>query len=249
MKNKPAEISPGQETDKLKEIPKWSRRYALYRCFPAIVGFILLGLLFAGIAIPARFAGKASAEGNPVQYWILMTVMIISMLLLIFFVLTPWGRKITKRIGNSFYAQEGCAGITDPETIKKRERKGMLTGMMIGACVGATMPFVMSFNLSEKYLQPIAAGYCLPIILIGWFFQKDKVNPLGVLWVALFGLHAVLILTGAPIVFTGDWVALNMLIPMFGYGAISLIIAHFYSRYALKKLKASASMQENSNEE
>jgi len=39
-----------------------------------------------------------------------------------------------------------------------------------------------------------------------------------------------------------------MLIPLAGYGLLCALAGHFYSRYALRKLKAAAKLQEDNNE-
>ncbi len=57
------------------------------------------------------------------------------------------------------------------------------------------------------------------------------------MWPALISIHAILILAGAPILFTGRWVGLNMLIPIFGYGLLTGLLSHLYSRVALRRLK------------
>ena len=60
------------------------------------------------------------------------------------------------------------------------------------------------------------------------------------LWPALYGLHAILIVAGVPIIFVGAWSSLNMLIPVIGYGLLTGLISHAYSRFALRKLRRAA---------
>jgi hypothetical protein len=57
------------------------------------------------------------------------------------------------------------------------------------------------------------------------------------LWALLYTLHALLILAGAPIVFHGKWWNLNLALPVFGYGILSLLAGHIYSRVALRRLR------------
>jgi hypothetical protein len=57
------------------------------------------------------------------------------------------------------------------------------------------------------------------------------------LWPLLYAIHAILIVSGAPIVFTRPWDGLNVLIPIAGYGVVAGLVGHFYSRYALGELK------------
>jgi hypothetical protein len=58
-----------------------------------------------------------------------------------------------------------------------------------------------------------------------------------VLWPVLYALHAVLLLSGAPILFEDKWEVLNMLLPVFGYGMLSFLAGHLYSRIALRRLR------------
>ena len=60
---------------------------------------------------------------------------------------------------------------------------------------------------------------------------------LALLWPALYAVHAILIVAGAPILFTGKWVSLNMMVPVAGYGILSALIAHLRGRFALRKLR------------
>ncbi|MEZ6070602.1 MAG: hypothetical protein R3C10_10080 [Pirellulales bacterium] len=57
------------------------------------------------------------------------------------------------------------------------------------------------------------------------------------IWPALYTIHALLIVAGAPIVFHAPWDGLNMLIPIAGYGILAALVGHLYSRYALGKLR------------
>jgi hypothetical protein len=63
------------------------------------------------------------------------------------------------------------------------------------------------------------------------------VGPIVLLWPILYTIHAILIVTGMPILFTEYLIPLNMILPIFGYGFLTYVIGHIYSRYALKKLK------------
>ncbi len=62
------------------------------------------------------------------------------------------------------------------------------------------------------------------------------------LWPTLYALHALLIVCGVPIVWSPPWDGLNMLIPVAGYGLLSGLVGHLYSRFALRKVKRLAGM-------
>jgi len=58
-----------------------------------------------------------------------------------------------------------------------------------------------------------------------------------VVWPSLYAVHAALLLAGAPILFAAKWDALNMALPTFGYGVLSFLVSHLYSRFALRRLR------------
>ena len=94
-----------------------------------------------------------------------------------------------------------------------------------------------SYDIPTQYMQPISALYGVPFLIGMWFLQRPLSGYVALLWPALISIHAILILAGAPILFTGRWEALNMLIPMFGYGMLTGLLSHLYSRVALRRLK------------
>ena len=66
-------------------------------------------------------------------------------------------------------------------------------------------------------------------------------GSLLLLWPGLYGLHAILILAGVPILFTGRWDALNLFLPSAAYGMLAGACALLYSRFALYRLRRLAS--------
>jgi hypothetical protein len=100
-----------------------------------------------------------------------------------------------------------------------------------------------------EYMQPIAALYCVPYMVFLYFWHRPKSGLIFLLWPMLYGVHAILIVAGAPMLFKGDiGVVLNMILPLFGYGILTSIIGHLYSRYALKKLKGLADTMKEEND-
>jgi hypothetical protein len=104
-------------------------------------------------------------------------------------------------------------------------------------CILATAVLGFLDVFPEKYMQPVSAIYLVPFLVILWLLMRPMVGPIALLWPALYTLHAVLILIGVPILFTGPWDPLNMLIPTVGYGLIASLIAHIYSRIMLRRLR------------
>ena len=67
------------------------------------------------------------------------------------------------------------------------------------------------------------------------------------LWPALYALHAILLVVGAPIYFEDPYTILNMLVPTAGYGIAAAVAGHVYSRFALRRLRRLAATAERSS--
>jgi amino acid transporter len=246
-----------QDTEKLKAIPKWTRKYAQNRAIPVLVSLAIFSCIFAGIAIPSYFGGKAYRAGNMVLFWICIIVTAIAMISCLFFSIPKWGGKFIERISQRLYNREGNVLISvpekiknmTPEIIKKKQRVGYVVGMIFGSCVVGSVILGNKGFLSIEYMQPVSALYGVPFLVFLYLWQRPIVSCLALLWPTLYAIHAILVVAGLPIQFGKPWIFLNMLIPVAGYGILCGLITHIYSRYALKKLKTAAHLQENTNEQ
>jgi hypothetical protein len=90
---------------------------------------------------------------------------------------------------------------------------------------------------SDKYMQPISALYMVPFLVALNWLMRPATGNVQLLWPALYALHAILIVVGAPIVFHGRLEMLNMLVPVIGYGLVTSLIGHIYSRWALHSVR------------
>ncbi|HUT31078.1 MAG TPA: hypothetical protein VMX13_14890 [Sedimentisphaerales bacterium] len=237
-----------ENVEKLKEIPKWTRKYAQNRTIPFLIFLAINLCLFAGIAIPSYFGGIAYRSGNMVLFGISIFVLIISMICVIIISVPKWGGRIIERITRRVYAGEGSILISAPESMKKKKWVGYVVAMVFGSCVLTSVILGLLGYLSIKYMQPVSALYVVPFLVFLYLWQRPIISPLALLWPTLYAIHAILVVAGAPIQFGGSLVFLNMLIPIAGYGILCGLIGHVYSRYALKRLKTTAHLQENNNE-
>ena len=128
-----------QDTEKLKDIPKWTRKYAQNLTIPVLIALAINLCLFAGIAIPSYFGGKAYRSGNLVLFWICIFVVAVAMISLAFFCVPKWGGKFIERISSRLYNREGDVLISAPETIKKKQWVGYVVAMVFGSCVLITV--------------------------------------------------------------------------------------------------------------
>ena len=240
MNSKQHNKSQDQNTEKLKEIQKWTRIYAENRTLPFLLGMLTNLFLFAAIGFPSYFGGKAYRSGNVLVLWICILSLMIVIVTLIFCCIPKWSGKYDEKLIRWLYRNEGQVTLANPEKTKKERTVGWIAGLLLGVCVMISIILIVLFKLPIKYMQPVSAIYFLPLIIAIGIWRPPSIKPAGFLvwlWPTLYVIHAILIVAGVPIHFDGPWMSLNMLIPTAGYGILCASIGHIYSRYALKKLK------------
>jgi len=226
-----------QDTEKLKEIPKWMRRYAQNRMLTAFVYLTIVGIISMVITVPVMCLIVAFVKGNMILAGVGIVLSVAVMIFLYIFSVTKL--KILRWIDQWIYGHEGTASIPALELTKRKKWLEYAVAMVWLILFIGTMDLGMEGYISVKYVQPISALYCVPFMVCSWYFwQRPKMGPILLLSPILYTMHAILIIVGVPIFFTGQLgAAVNMSLPMIGYGFMSYVIGHFYSRYALKKLK------------
>lgn len=125
---------------------------------------------------------------------------------------------------------------------------GWVAGLIFGSCVLASV--ALGDYIPIEYMQPISAIYVVPFLVFQYFLQRPRLGPLVLICPILYTIHAILIIAGVPIFFTGNLCMLSIVLPFFGYTFLAYVIGHLYSRYALKKLKGIAHLvhQDSSGE-
>jgi hypothetical protein len=237
--SQPTDSRSSETSNDPRKIGKWARAYAQNRSLGMVVFmviFVTLCLMMAGFPILAVLAYRS-------EQWIpfgICIVMIVVALGGTFYLSVPrWGGKLQERIVERLYAKEGTVRLAPPQT-RGRKRMTWLLAIAFGACILASIALSGWYHIPEKYMQPISAIYCVPFLVGLYFLQRPATSPISLLWPVLYGLHAILIVAGAPIVFVGCLSSLNVLIPMAGYGMLVGLIGHAYSRFALRKLRRAA---------
>ena len=252
-----------QDTKKLKEIPKWTRKYAQNRTLTILVLLAMISLISMCVAFLVGFALSLAVagfrKGNIILGCVGISILVaaiaaISILMII--VISRFGGKnrglIDRLIDQRIYGKEGTASMPKAKLTKKKKWLEIALMMVFISLFTGTMYLSENF-IPVKYVQPITALYIVPYLVCGWyFFQSPKMGPIYLLGPVLYAVHAVLIIAGVPIFFrlatTWNFI-LNVCLPFTVYGFLPFIIGHFYGRYALKKLKTAAHLQENSNEQ
>jgi len=223
------------ETEKLKEIPKWARRYAESRTMPLIIFSTVFLVLFGVVSLSVYCFLKGK--------FILAAIMMVSYVAgLIYFVIT-WDRHETHYFTKT--------GIPQSESIKQI-RRYLPIPLILFVIISVIMDQrgVFPDNLSV----PISAVYICPLLIFAnWRWAKGSF--VGYLWAGLYGAWAIAILFKVPVLTfseggvrqLGPGDEMYLAAPV--TGLITGLIVYIYSRYALKKLKRAAHLQENTNEQ
>ena len=122
MKRKQNNKSEDQNTEKLKEIPKWTRKYAQNRTLPNLIYMVIYLCLFAGIAIPS-YLRRTDYGGSTTQF-ICKSVALISVIGFIVLCIPKLKSKLIdriNRISRQLYGREGDVSMSLSETAKKKK--------------------------------------------------------------------------------------------------------------------------------
>ena len=247
-----------QDTEKLKEIPKWTRKYAQNRTLTIIVlmaMIMLFSMLVAGLlGFPLGLITAGFRKGNMILGCVGIAVLVavlaaISICLISF--LSKFGGKnrglIDQLIAQRIYGKEGTATLSMPKSSKKKICLEILGAVIFFICFFGSWHLAMEGYIAFKYLQPVSALYMVPSAVCGWYFwQSPRMGPIYLLYPILYAIHAILIVTGVPLFFSGNWGILSVCLPFIGYTFLAYVIGHVYSRYALKKLKGVTHLGVNS---
>lgn len=237
---------PGRSPEGIREIPKWTRRYAQNRTLAVVVSlaiFLAGAAVFGGLSYLTGWAYHAGRR----------TLAASSMLALCgFAVWWMWfsfvgGARIIRSLSERLYQGEG--GVSVGAGAGRVEGKGIQLGAFVFVfCVIASVGLGFLGFIRIGLMQPISALYVAPFLCwLGMKLHRAGVgSPFMFLWPALYGIHAILLVTGVPI---GMGPMLDMFVPTVGYGLVAALAAHVYSRYALRKLKRLAATAGPSDEE
>lgn len=238
MNSKQNNKSQDQNTEKLKEIPKWTRKYAQNRTLTNFLVMVIFMLISMVIAVLSYSAGAAFIKGNITVLRVCIVVLFAILVFVFIISVSKFGGVIIRRwLDRLIYDREGTALMPEPKSTKKKKWLGFVFVAVVFICIQGSYYLSMEGYISFKYLQPISALFLVPSLVHLYFIQRPRIGPLFLICPILYTIHAILIVAGVPIYFTGYSGIWNMAIPLFGYTFLAHVIAHLYSRYALKKLK------------
>lgn len=237
-----------QNTERLKEIPKWTRKYAQNRTLTILVLMVMAGLLgmlvAALVGFPLAFAVAAILKGNMVLGCVGIAVFVGVLAAIVKFysiLFAKFGGKnkglLDQIIDRWIYGHEGFASMPQPKLSKKMKCLDILVGVAYVVCLLGSMELAMLGYIPVKYLLPLMALFVVPFNVYLYFMQRPRLGPVLLICPILYTVHAILIMAGVPVFFAGTFaVPLNMFLPIL-YTSLTYMIGHLYSRYALKKLR------------
>lgn len=222
------------ETEKLKDIPKWMRRYAESRTAPLIIFSMVFLALFGVVSLSVYCFLKGQ--------FILAAIMVVLYVAgFIYFVVT-WDRHEAR-----YFTKTGIPQSESVQQIRKFLPLPLILFVVISVIMEQRGVFPAHLSV------PISAVYVCPLLIFAnWRWAKGSF--IGYLWAGLYGGWAIAILFKVPfLTFSEGGVRLmnpgdEMYLAAPVTGLITGMAAYIYSRYALKKLKTTAHLQENTNE-
>lgn len=229
----------GSEQDQdIRSIPTWTRRYAQSRTLPLVVflGIFVVGFAaFGGLSYLTAWAYVTGHRALAVAAMLLLSGFAAWWLWFSFVGAPGIFRRITERL----YRNEGAVSV-GPSPEANRGRAAPAVGFLFMFCVIASVGLGLLGVLPIRYMQPVSALCVVPFLVYIGITLRGIGSPFMWLWPALYGIHAILLVAGAPIRFSRPWEALNMLVPVVGYGLLAALAGHIYSRIALRRLRALA---------
>ncbi|MHC4737350.1 MAG: hypothetical protein ACYS9Y_00450 [Planctomycetota bacterium] len=231
METKRNQVS--QDTERLKEIPKWARRYAENRTAPLIIFSLIFIVLFGGVSLGVYCFLKG-------KFILAAIMMVLYVAGFIYFVII-WDRHEDRYFTKT--------GIPQSESVQEI-RKYMPLPLILFVVIHVIME--QRGVLPPHLSVPISAVYVCPLLIFAnWRWARGSF--IGYLWAGLYGAWAIAILFKVPILTfseggirqmnPGDEIYLAAPVT----GLITGIVVYIYSRYALKKLKTTAHLQEDNN--
>lgn len=221
-----------------RQIMRWARRYAKSRTISFLVQWLFIVAMVMTIGLASTFTSMAYEQGNTVLLTFSVAMMGLAIGILTWFSVSPWGSEIIWRVTNWFYGSEGYASYSGDRA--SRAMPLWMTTLGGGLVIyHLVLAIFVSFHwLRPDNMQPASALYMSPFLAI--MIRYQDLGFWAWIWPVLYGVHAVLVVMGYPLLLHGNLQLLNMIGPVFGYGLVAILVGHGFSRFALWKLKSLA---------
>jgi len=232
-KQSPTSASPSDERD----LGRWTRRYAQSKSLPVLISLTVSTALFLALMALWVGLGFAYRSGARVAFWACVAGLIPAHIALVWLAMPRWGGRWLQRTADRYYGKEGEVTVRSERPPERMRRLDVLAAILYGAAILLTVVLGFLGYVRVEYLQPVSALYVVPFLVFLFWLMRPQVGYLALLWPGLYGLHAILVVAGAPIQFEGHLVFLSILGPIVGYGVIGALAGHLYNRIALARVK------------
>ena len=222
-----------QNAEKLKEIPKWARRYAESRTAPLIIFSMVFIACFGMVSLSVYCFLKG-------KFILAVIMMVLYVATFIYFLIT------SDRHETRYFTKTGIPQSESVQQIRKFLPLPLILFVVIDVIMEqrGVFPHHLSVPISAVYVCPL-------LIFANWRWARGSF--IGYLWATLYGAWAIAILIKVPILTFSEASQLKpgdeMFLAVPVTGLITGLVAYLYSRYALKKLKAATHLQEDTNEQ
>jgi len=219
--------------DKLKQIPKWARRYAENRTLPLAIFSAIFIVLFGAVALSVYCFAKGQ--------FLLAAIMLILYLAGCLYFMITWDKHEIR-----YFTKTGIPQNQSVQQIRKFLPLPLILFVVISVIMEQRGVFPANLRV------PISALYVCPLLIFAnWRWARGSF--IGYLWAALYAAWAIAILFKVPILTFSPGGQLKpgaeMLLATPVTGVLTGLIAYIYSRYALKKLKHISHLPESAPNE
>jgi hypothetical protein len=226
-------LSPGDP----RLIQLWARRYAKSRTIPYLVQWFFIVVMILVVGGTILLTNQAMQTGSQLLVSCSLISILLAIVALSWFSMSRAGGMLIWRITQKIYGEEGyVSDMDDAATPMPWWIMVMGGGLVVYHLLGALL---ISFGyLPLENLQPYSAVYMVAFLITMIIHQK--LGFWAWLWPLLYWMHGLMLMSGLPLRFPSKPIyleLLNLVVPVFGYGLLSIIVGHIYSRYALGQLK------------
>lgn len=217
------------------EIPLWAGRYARNRVLPLL--YWMVGI-FLFVTVQGLLSILLMQSHSRPLYIICIGMNSLITLALLWAAITGRVRRWFESLTNKLYEHEGTA-VPAPSAPMPANSKLKSYLIMSSLLVGPWLlmyTMLDAFDVPLAYLQPAMAYVLVPLLTALIMVGPDSPKWPGLLVPGLYGIHALLVLAGAPVPAFGVSY-LDVFVPLFVYAMLALTVMHLYSRYALMKLQ------------
>ncbi len=255
--NKKSKSTNGPRT----ELPLWADRYARNRVQPVLVMIIYVAIFSGSLSFGvASLIALSTHGGHPVLISLAVIYNLAIIGSMIWLSVTGRRNRIFQSIALKLSSQEGNAVPAGQAPSKQSTRPRYLTmlicfslpWLILGGIYVAINVVINVLKVPGVFLQPAMAVVIVPLYI--WQIARaDNPKWLGLIFPALYSIHAVLILAGVRLsAFTASQLAegghiyvtaqqlMEVFLPFSVYQLLYILAKHLYSRYALLKLQVAA---------